>query len=67
MGARGEVLVAIMNNPLDFAIARDQHWYRIPVHIRGDAQSCARHRLDCGQCRGEAFQGTIVANQCNSI
>jgi len=32
MGARGEVLVAIMNNPLDLAIARDQHWYRIPVH-----------------------------------
>ena len=26
-----EVLVAIMNNPLDFAVARDQHWYRIPV------------------------------------
>jgi len=25
------VLVAIMNNPRDFAIARDQHWYRIPV------------------------------------
>lgn len=27
----GEVLVAIMNNQLDFAIAREQHWYRIPV------------------------------------
>lgn len=25
------VLVAIMNNPRDFAIARDQHWYRIPL------------------------------------
>ncbi len=25
------VLVAIMNQPLDFAAARDQHWYRIPV------------------------------------
>lgn len=25
------VLVAIMNNPGDFAIARDWHWYRIPV------------------------------------
>jgi hypothetical protein len=25
------VLVAIMNNRRDFAIARDQHWYRIPV------------------------------------
>jgi len=29
--SQGEVLVAIMNNLLDFAIARDQHWYRIPV------------------------------------
>jgi len=28
---RGEVLVTIMNNPVDFAIARDQHWYRIPI------------------------------------
>jgi very-short-patch-repair endonuclease len=32
MSTRGEVLVAIMNNPLDMVIARDQHWYRIPVH-----------------------------------
>jgi very-short-patch-repair endonuclease len=31
MVTRGEVLVAILNNLLDFAIARDQHWYRIPV------------------------------------
>ncbi|MBI3732442.1 MAG: DUF559 domain-containing protein [Chloroflexi bacterium] len=28
---RGEVLVAIMNNRLDFQKARDEHWYRIPV------------------------------------
>ena len=28
---RGEVLVAIMNKPSDFAIAREQQWYRIPV------------------------------------
>lgn len=28
---RDEALVAIMNNPLDLAIARDRHWYRIPV------------------------------------
>ena len=27
----GEVLVAIVNNPFDLAMARDQHWYRIPV------------------------------------
>jgi len=28
---RGEVLVAILKNPADFVLARDQHWYRIPV------------------------------------
>jgi very-short-patch-repair endonuclease len=27
----GEVLVAIVNNHQDFAIAQTQHWYRIPV------------------------------------
>jgi very-short-patch-repair endonuclease len=32
MNRRGEVLVAIMNNLLDMAVARDRHWYRIPVH-----------------------------------
>lgn len=31
MSTRGEVLVAIINNLLDFSIARDKHWYRIPV------------------------------------
>ena len=31
MSSRGEILIAIMNNPLDLSIARDQHWYRIPV------------------------------------
>jgi very-short-patch-repair endonuclease len=31
MPSRGEVLVAILNNLLDFAVVRDQHWYRIPV------------------------------------
>ena len=35
MGVRGEVLVAIMNNVLDMTIARDQHWYRIPVSSAG--------------------------------
>ncbi len=29
------VLVAIMNNKLDLALAREQHWYRIPI---GNAQ-----------------------------
>jgi len=31
MTSSGEVLVAILNNLLDMAIAREQHWYRIPV------------------------------------
>jgi hypothetical protein len=31
MPTKGEVLVAILNKPLDFAIAREQHWYRIPI------------------------------------
>ena len=31
MSSRGEVLVAILNDPLDFAILREQQWYRIPV------------------------------------
>jgi hypothetical protein len=30
MTARGKVLVAILNNVLDFDVARDEHWYRIP-------------------------------------
>jgi len=34
MESQSYVLVAIMNNPRDFAIARDQHWYRIPVRSR---------------------------------
>jgi len=31
MSERGEVLVAIMNNSLDFSILREKLWYRIPV------------------------------------
>ena len=31
MPYRGEVLVAIINNRADFALAMDQHWYRVPV------------------------------------
>jgi hypothetical protein len=29
--SRGEVLVVIMNNRADWAIAQEQHWYRIPI------------------------------------
>jgi hypothetical protein len=31
MAIGDEVLVAIMNSRSDFSIARDEHWYRIPV------------------------------------
>src|SRR5512138_198729 len=31
MSYRGELLVAIVNNRADFALAMEQHWYRIPV------------------------------------
>ncbi len=31
MPYRGEILVAIINNRADFALAMDQHWYRVPV------------------------------------
>lgn len=31
MSPRGEVLVVIMNNRADWAIAQEQHWYRIPI------------------------------------
>src|SRR3954453_16267876 len=31
VSTRGEVLVAILNNLADFAIAQDEHWYRIPT------------------------------------
>jgi very-short-patch-repair endonuclease len=31
MTSRGEVLIAIINNRLDFNIASETHWYRIPV------------------------------------
>lgn len=30
--APGELLVAILNEPRDYHFARDEHWYRIPVH-----------------------------------
>jgi hypothetical protein len=31
MARRGEVLIAVINNQVDLVIAREQHWYRIPV------------------------------------
>ena len=41
MANRGEVLVAIINDKRDFAIARNHNWYRIPV---SSAQKWLRNR-----------------------
>jgi hypothetical protein len=41
MAVRGEVLVAILNNRLDFNPAYEQHWYRIPV---SSAEKLLKHR-----------------------
>ena len=54
MARRGQVLVAIMNDPLDMAIARDQHWYRIPV------SSVDKWLADCWPPRWLAFYQTKV-------
>lgn len=32
MADKRQVLIAIINNRRDLAIARKQHWYRIPVY-----------------------------------
>jgi|GEM_PF-2788520 len=42
MTVRGEVLVAILNNRLDFNLAYEQHWYRIPVSSK---EKLLKHRL----------------------
>ena len=54
---RGEVLVAIINNVLDFAVARDQHWYRIPV------RSAGKWLKDCWPPQWLAFYQTKVFGQ----
>ena len=54
MSKRGEVLVAILNNRLDFNIARDQLWYRIPV---GSVQKWLK---DCWPPQWLAFYQTKV-------
>ena len=37
----GQVLVAIINDRRDFAIVREQNWYRIPV---ASAEKWLKHR-----------------------
>jgi len=56
-GSRGEVLVAIMNNLRDFDIAREQHWYRIPV------RSAKRRLKERWPPRWLAFYQTKVFGQ----
>lgn len=48
------MLVAILNNPKDFAIARDQQWYRIPV------SSAHKWLKDCWPPQWLAFYQTKV-------
>ncbi len=62
MAARGEVLVAIMNNPRDFAAARDEHWYRIPI-------SSARKWLrDCWPPKWLAlYQTKVFAHEAHAV
>jgi hypothetical protein len=55
MTQRGEVLVVIVNNPGDFAIAQTQHWYRIPL-----ASAEKLLPRDCRQPQWLAFYHTKV-------
>ena len=57
MSRRGEVLIAIMNDQLDWGIARDQHWYRIPV------ESAAKWLRDRWPPHWIAFYQTKVFGQ----
>lgn len=52
MSRRGEVLVAIVNQPSDLEIAREQHWYRIPV------ESVKKHLSPCWPPEWIAFYQT---------
>jgi hypothetical protein len=54
MARRGEVLVAILNNLLDFNVALHQHWYRIPV------ASADKRLKECWPPRWLAFYQTKV-------
>ncbi len=51
----GEVLIAILNNQADLEIARNQHWYRIPV----DPVAKLKQR-QCWQPKWLAFYQTKV-------
>ena len=51
---RGEVLVAVVNDTADFEIAREKHWYRIPL------SSQKKWLKDCWPPRWLAFYQTKV-------
>lgn len=55
MTYRGEVLVAVMNSPSDWAIAHSQHWYRIPI-----AQAETLKQQGCWSPQWLAFYQTKV-------
>ena len=55
MSSYGEVLIAILNNRADLEIARDQHWYRIPVD-----QVAKLKQRECWQPKWLAFYQTKV-------
>lgn len=54
MPVRGEVLVAILNDLLDFNIARDRGWYRIPI------SSAEKWLKDCWPPQWLAFYQTKI-------
>jgi hypothetical protein len=55
MSSCGEVLITILNNWADLEIARDQHWYRIPVD-----QVAKLKQRQCWQPKWLAFYQTKV-------
>lgn len=55
MPSCGEVLIAILNNRADLEIARNQHWYRIPVE-----QVAKLKQRECWQPKWLAFYQTKV-------
>ena len=57
MPGRGEMLVAILNNLQDFRIAKEKHWYRIPV------SSAHKWLRDCWPPLWLAFYQTKVFGQ----
>ncbi|NJN94329.1 MAG: hypothetical protein HC875_09680 [Anaerolineales bacterium] len=60
MAVRGEVLVAILNNRLDFNLAYEQHWYRIPMSSKEKLLN-QRWPPQCLALAHDGFQGGNAA------